>query len=459
MFLVEGLILFIKPVIAIIGRPNVGKSTLFNRLTSSRAALVSNQRGVTRDRNYGEGKIGKHSFIVIDTGGLDLKEHGAVFFQTMEQALQAIDEAKIVIFLVDARTGPQIQDYEIAYLLRKSNKKEVFLTVNKSDEINKAQISKSEFHELGLGDPYPISAEHGHGISNLLRVLFKNFRSEVQEEKHLPLENRNTNTRIKVAFVGRPNVGKSTLINLILRKKRVITDEKPGTTRDAIRIKFNIYNREYLFIDTAGMRRKSNISQSVEKFSIIKTIQAIKESHVVLLMLDGTDEIAEQDAHIADLIVESGKSLVLAMNKCEMLKNTQNEYFEQELRRKLYFLSFARVHKISALKDIGIRNLFRSIQSAYESAFINLTTSKLTRSLHAAIQRHSPCNRTNRCKMRYAHQGGKNPPLVIVHGNSLEKISSSYRRYLGRNFQREFRLEGTPLRVEFKSSNNPYVKE
>ncbi|UOF93490.1 MAG: ribosome biogenesis GTPase Der [Bordetella sp.] len=445
--------MFNKPIIALVGKTNVGKSTLFNYLTRSRSALVANYPNLTRDRHYGEVKMSGRSFILIDTGGLNLEVKDGILSETTKQTLQAIKEANAIIFLVDARSGLTLQDYNIARLLRKSGQKNISVAINKSEGMNQDDV-KIQFYELGFIHSYPISSEHGEGINNLINNSLESFYKISDKELDSKKE---SNSEIKLAIVGRPNVGKSTLINSILQENRVISFHKPGTTRDTIQVKYNFDEKNYILFDTAGLRKRGQIFEPVEKYSVVKTLQAIKESNVVLLILDGKDSISEQDAHIAGFILETGRSVVIAINKCENLNNEQYNSIEHEFRRKLNFLSFAKLHRISALKNYGIKSLFVSIENAYKSAFIKLSTPKVNKSLKLAIEQHAPRKGIFRCKMRYAHQGGKNPPLVIVHGTGLDNISNSYRRYLEKSFQMSFRLEGTPLRVEFRSTYNPYV--
>ena len=446
-----------KPVVALVGRPNVGKSTLFNRLTRSRAALVADFSGLTRDRHYGEGRVGEIPFIAIDTGGFEPVAKDGILLEMARQTRQAIAEADVVVFLVDARAGLNAHDHEIAQLLRKSGQQRVLLAVNKAEGMGLG-AAISEFHELGLGQPYPISAAHGDGIVDLIELALKDLAEpEVEEE---PVEEGEHDHRIKLAIVGRPNVGKSTLINTLMGEERVIAFDLPGTTRDAIEIDFDRDGRRYTLIDTAGLRKRGKVFEAVEKFSVIKTLQAIEASNVVLLMLDAHTEISEQDAHIAGFVLETGRAVVVAINKWDGLDGEEKERIEREFNRKLRFLSFARVHTISALRGQGIKPLLKSINSAHAAAFAKLSTPKLTRELQAAIEQQQPPRKgIFRPKMRYAHQGGQNPPLVIIHGNALDAIPDSYRRYLETRFRNAFDLAGTPLRIEFKSSHNPYAQE
>lgn len=447
-----------KPVVALVGRPNVGKSTLFNRLTRSRAALVADFSGLTRDRHYGEGRVGEIPFIVIDTGGFEPVAKDGILLEMARQTRQAIAEADVVVFLVDARAGLNAHDHEIATLLRKSGQQRVLLAVNKAEGMG-AGAAIAEFHELGLGQPYPISAAHGDGIVDLIELALQDLAEPPAEEEEAAEEGEHDH-RIKLAIVGRPNVGKSTLINTLMGEERVIAFDMPGTTRDAIEIDFERDGRRYTLIDTAGLRKRGKVFEAVEKFSVIKTLQAIEASNVVLLMLDAQTEISEQDAHIAGFVLETGRAVVVAVNKWDGLDGEEKERIEREFMRKLRFLSFARVHTISALRGQGIKPLLKSVNAAHAAAFAKLSTPKLTRELQAAVEQQPPPRKgIFRPKMRYAHQGGQNPPLVVIHGNALDAVPDSYRRYLETRFRNAFDLAGTPLRIEFKSSHNPYAQE
>ncbi|BEG79178.1 ribosome biogenesis GTPase Der [Achromobacter xylosoxidans] len=447
-----------KPVVALVGRPNVGKSTLFNRLTRSRAALVADFSGLTRDRHYGEGRVGDIPFIAIDTGGFEPVAKDGILLEMARQTRQAIAEADVVVFLVDARAGLNAHDHEIATLLRKSGQQRVLLAVNKAEGMG-AGAAIAEFHELGLGQPYPISAAHGDGIVDLIELALQDLAEPPAEEEE-PAEEGEHDHRIKLAIVGRPNVGKSTLINTLMGEERVIAFDMPGTTRDAIEIDFERDGRRYTLIDTAGLRKRGKVFEAVEKFSVIKTLQAIEASNVVLLMLDAQTEISEQDAHIAGFVLETGRAVVVAVNKWDGLDGEEKERIEREFMRKLRFLSFARVHTISALRGQGIKPLLKSVNAAHAAAFAKLSTPKLTRELQAAVEQQPPPRKgIFRPKMRYAHQGGQNPPLVVIHGNALDAVPDSYRRYLETRFRNAFDLAGTPLRIEFKSSHNPYAQE
>lgn len=448
-----------KPVVALVGRPNVGKSTLFNRLTRSRAALVADYSGLTRDRHYGEGRVGDTPFIVIDTGGFEPVAKTGILREMARQTRQAIAEADVVVFLVDARAGVNAHDHEIAKLLRKSGQQRVVLAVNKAEGMG-VGAATSEFHELGLGTPYPISAAHGDGIVDLIGLALQDLAEPEPEPQLDDGAEQAPDHRIKLAIVGRPNVGKSTLINTLLGEDRVIAFDMPGTTRDAIEIDFERDGRKYTLIDTAGLRRRGKVFEAVEKFSVIKTLQAIEASNVVLLMLDAQAEVSEQDAHIAGFVLETGRAVVVAINKWDGLDIDQRERIEREFQRKLRFLSFAPTHTISALKGQGIKPVLKSVVAAHAAAFAKLSTPKLTRELHAAVEQQPPPRKgIFRPKMRYAHQGGQNPPLVVIHGNALDAIPDSYRRYLETRFRDAFKLAGTPLRIEFKSSRNPYAQE
>ena len=461
----------LKPVVALVGRPNVGKSTLFNRLTRSRAALVADFSGLTRDRHYGEGRVGDKPFIVVDTGGFEPVAKTGILHQMARQTKQAIAEADVVIFLVDARAGLNAHDHDIGRLLRKLGQRAV-LCVNKAEGMAHGSAI-AEFHELGLGQPYAISAAHGDGIADLIEHALQGLGQEPEPEDYdaddaePSAEELNSDFfepvevvdhRIKLAIVGRPNVGKSTLINTLLGEERVIAFDMPGTTRDAIEIEFDRGGKKYKLIDTAGLRKRGKVFEAIEKFSVIKTLQAIEASNVVLLMIDAQHEVSDQDAHIAGFILETGRALVVAINKWDGLDSEQRERIQREFDRKLRFLSFARQHTISALRGQGVNAVLKSVNLAHAAAFTKLSTPRLTRELQAAVEQQPPPRKgIFRPKMRYAHQGGQNPPLIIVHGNALDAISDSYRRYLEGRFRDAFELAGTPLRIEFKSSFNPYA--
>ena len=444
-----------KPVIALVGRPNVGKSTLFNRLTRSRDALVADLPGLTRDRHYGEGRIGERPFLVIDTGGFEPVAKEGIMHEMALQTRQAVAEADVVVFIVDGRQGLTPHDKTITDYLRKTGRK-VMLVVNKSEGMKYTSVT-ADFYELGLGDPYVISAAHGDGVHDLvneaLDFAFANRPDEEDEPEH-------PDHGIKIAIVGRPNVGKSTLINTLVGEQRVIAFDMPGTTRDSIEVPFEREGKKYTLIDTAGIRRRGKIFEAIEKFSVIKTMQSISDANVIILLLDAQQDISEQDAHIAGFILESGRALVVAVNKWDGLQSDQRDQVKMDLDRKLDFLSFAKTHFISALKGTGISQLMKSVDSAYAAATANLSTPRLTRALQEAIEKQEPKRKgSTRPKMRYAHQGGQNPPVIVIHGNALEAVSDPYKRYLEKHFRDTFNLVGTPVRLEMRTGKNPFAKE
>jgi GTP-binding protein len=442
-----------KPVIALVGRPNVGKSTLFNRLTRSRAALVADFPGLTRDRHYGDGRVGPRDYIVIDTGGFEPLRAEGIAREMAAQAEQAIAESDAVILVLDAREGLTAQDRRVAERLRMTGRP-VLLAANKAEGLPAG--ATAEFHELGLGEPHAISAAHGEGVRDLMELALTPFVEEAAAEAEA--ETHKGERRARVAVVGRPNVGKSTLINALLGEERLIAFDQPGTTRDAIEVEFEADGRLFTLIDTAGLRRRGKVFEAVEKFSVVKTLQAIADANVVILLLDAAAEISDQDAHIAGYVLESGRALVIAINKWDGLDAYQRERIKREIERKLHFLRWARVHNISARERTGLRGLMRSVTEAHAAAFAKLPTPKLTRALQAAVARQMPPRAgALRPKLRYAHQGGMNPPVIVIHGNSLQHVSDSYRRYLEGHFRDTFELAGTPLRVEFRSGRNPYV--
>jgi len=443
-----------KPVIALIGRPNVGKSTLFNRLTRSRDALVADLPGLTRDRHYGEGRIGERPFLVIDTGGFEPVAKEGIVHEMAKQTRQAIVEADVVVFIVDGRQGLTPHDKTITDFLRKSGR-QVMLVVNKSEGMKYTSVT-ADFYELGLGDPYVISAAHGDGVADLVdQALDMAIDGKPQEENdEAPLRG------IKIAIVGRPNVGKSTMVNTLLGEERVIAFDMPGTTRDSIEIPFERNGKHYTLIDTAGIRRKGKVFEAIEKFSVVKTLQSISEANVVLLLLDAQQDISEQDAHIAGFILESGRALVVGINKWDGLTSDHRDHIKREIDRKLTFLTFAKFHYISALKSTGIMQMLKSIDAAYAAAMAKLPTPQLTRALQEALDHQQPRRKGSiRPKLRYAHQGGQNPPIIVIHGNALESIESSYKRYLEKHFRDSFSLTGTPLRIEFRSGKNPFSRQ
>lgn len=438
------------PTLVLVGRPNVGKSTLFNRLTKTRDALVADLPGLTRDRHYGRGVVGDFPYLVVDTGGFEPLVDNGILAEMARQTLLAIDEADAIIFLVDGRQGLTPQDKVIADRLRRSQRP-VFLAVNKTEGMDHA-IAVSEFHALGLGDPLSISSAHGEGVRDLVNLALATVAPQIEAEPE------QEGAAPKVAIVGRPNVGKSTLVNALLGEQRVIAFDQPGTTRDAIYIDLERNGRHYTLIDTAGMRRRGKVFEAVEKFSVIKTMQAIEDANVVVLVVDARDGITEQEAHIAAFILETGRALVVAVNKWDGLDEDQREWVKREIGRRLQFLDFAKFHYISALKGSGLNPLLQSVDSAYRAAMAKLSTPRLTRVLEEAVQQHPPpISKGIRPKLRYAHQGGSNPPVIVVHGNHTDGIKQSYVRFLEGVFRKAFELQGTPLRVQFKQSENPYA--
>ena len=441
-----------KPVIALVGRPNVGKSTLFNRLTKTRDAIVADFAGLTRDRHYGNGKLGTHEYIVIDTGGFEPDAQSGIYKEMAKQTRQAVAEADVVVFVVDARAGVSAQDYEIAKYLRKLGKPTV-LTANKAEGMTEG-VHLSEFFELGLGQVLAVSAAHGQGMQTLVEsalILLELADPGGEIEPQDP-------SIIRLAVAGRPNVGKSTLINTWLGEERLVAFDLPGTTRDAISVPFERSGQKFELIDTAGLRRKGKVFEAIEKFSVVKTLQAIENSNVVLLLLDATQGVTDQDAHIAGYILESGRAVVLAINKWDAVDSYERETLARSIETRLAFLKFAAIHHISAIKRQGLAPVWKSIIQAHASANRKMSTPVLTRLLLEAVQFQQPQRAgVFRPKLRYAHQGGMNPPIIIVHGNSLEHVSESYKRYLEGRFRKEFDLVGTPMRIQMKTSHNPFT--
>jgi GTPase len=446
----------VKPVIALVGRPNVGKSTLFNRLTRSRSALVADFPGLTRDRHYGEGRGGPRDYLVIDTGGFEPVNAEGIVREMAAQTEQAIAESDVILFILDARDGLTAQDRRIGERLRVTGRR-IMLAVNKAEGMRPE--AAAEFHELGLGEPMLISAAHGEGVRDLIEQSLAPFiESAPAEHAGEEPDDAATGRRIRVAVVGRPNVGKSTFINALLGEQRLIAFDQPGTTRDSIEVEFEYQGASFTLIDTAGIRRRGKVFEAIEKFSVVKTLQSIADCNVVILLLDAASEIADQDAHIAGFVLESGRALVVAVNKWDGLDDYQRDRIKREIDRKLHFLRWARIHHISALKRSGLGAVMKSVVEAHRAAFARLATPKLTRALIAAVARQQPARAGHsRPKLRYAHQGGHNPPVIVVHGNSLGHVSESYRRYLEGQFREQFELTGTPLRVEFRTSKNPYA--
>jgi GTP-binding protein len=440
----------LKPTIVLVGRPNVGKSTLFNRLTRSRDALVADLPGLTRDRHYGDGRLGDRPYFVVDTGGLEPVAKDGMLGEMAKHTLAALAEADAAIFLVDGRDGLAPQDRRIGSELRKTRAR-VWIAVNKAEGMDPS-IATAEFHELALGRPHAISAAHGDGVRALVDEILAEFPAD--EPAPEPAEGDSP----RVAVVGRPNVGKSTLVNRLLGEDRMIVYDQPGTTRDAIELAFERDGRRYVLVDTAGVRRKGRVFESVEKFSVVKTLQAIDRANVVVLVVDAAEGVTDQDAHLAGYIVERGRALVVAANKWDGLDEHARDHAKRTLERKLGFVGFARVHFVSALRGEGVGRLLVSVDEAYGAAMAKLPTPRLTRTLIEAVARQAPPRAgMSRPKLRYAHQGGRNPPTIVVHGNALGAVPASYRRYLEGVFRNAFRLAGTPLRIEFRSGRNPYA--
>jgi GTP-binding protein len=443
----------VKPVIALVGRPNVGKSTLFNRLTKSRDAIVADFAGLTRDRHYGDGRHNGVEFIVVDTGGFEPDSTTGIVKEMARQTRQAVAEADTVIFVVDVRAGLSAQDHDIARYLRTSQK-HVLIAVNKAEGMSESPML-NEFHELGMGELHPVSAAHGQGIRSLLDAALEGVPAEAEEDEFgaSPMDRP-----IRLAVAGRPNVGKSTLINTWLGEERLVAFDMPGTTRDAIMVPFERDGKKFELIDTAGLRRKGQVFEAIEKFSVIKTLQAIADANVVVLLLDATQGVTDQDAHIAGYILDSGRAVVIAINKWDAVDSYQREMLDRSIESRLAFLKFAPVLNISALKRQGLGPLWKNIADAHASANRKMTTPVLTRLLMEAVEHQQPRrDGMYRPKMRYAHQGGMNPPVIVVHGNSLDHVTDSYKRFLEGRFRDYFKLVGTPLKIEMRSGRNPFT--
>ncbi|MDJ0940967.1 MAG: ribosome biogenesis GTPase Der [Woeseiaceae bacterium] len=436
------------PVIALVGRPNVGKSTLFNRLTRSRDAIVADYPGLTRDRQYGFGKLGPIPYLVIDTGGVAGGEEG-IDEVMVEQTVRALDEADAAIVLVDGREGVTAADEHVASLARRHAKK-TWLAVNKAEGLDK-DIASAEFHALGIGEPVAVSAAHGDRVSALMEAVLEGY--EVEDEKDDEEEER----ELRIAVVGRPNVGKSTLVNRLIGEDRVVVYDQPGTTRDSVAVPFERNDRRYVLIDTAGIRRKSRVSEAIEKFSIVKALQAIERAQVVIAVLDAHEGVTEQDVSLLGLVLERGRALVVVTNKWDGMSAEDRKHVRDELDRRLPFLDFAERMTISALHGTAVGDLLPAVERAYKAAMRDMSTTELTRELEAAVTAHPPpLVRGRRIRLRYAHQGGRNPPVIVIHGNQTERLPEAYRRYLVNRFRKAFKLKGTPVRLQFKTSDNPF---
>ena len=443
-----------KPVLALVGRPNVGKSTLFNRLTKSRDAIVADFAGLTRDRHYGDGRLGEREFIVVDTGGFEPTAESGIYKEMAKQTRQAVAESDVVIFVVDVRAGVTGQDHDIARYLRTAGKK-VLIAANKAEGMLEG-IQLAEFYELGMGEPLAVSSAHGQGIRSLLTAALEDFVFDEPDDLALDDPDR----PIRLAVAGRPNVGKSTLINTWLGEERLVAFDLPGTTRDAISVPFERNGQKFELIDTAGLRRKGKVFESIEKFSVVKTLQAIADANVVLLLLDATQGVTDQDAHIAGYILDSGRAVVLAVNKWDAVDSYQRELLQRSIEQRLAFLKFAPVLHISAIKRQGLGPVWKAIADAWASATKKLATPVLTRVLLEAVQFQQPKRAgAFRPKLRYAHQGGQNPPVIVIHGNSLEHVTDAYKRFLEGRVRSHFQLSGTPMRIEMKSSRNPFAEK
>jgi GTP-binding protein len=437
------------PTVVLVGRPNVGKSTLFNRLTRSRAAIVADTPGVTRDRHYGRGRVGEQPFLVVDTGGFEPAATEPVVAQMARQTLLAITDADAVIFLTDARTGLTPLDHAIARQLRAAGQR-IWIAVNKSEGLDRA-IASAEFHELGLGNPWPISAAHGDGVSALVEEIASAFPAnppEVAEDTKIP----------RIAVVGRPNAGKSTLVNALIGHERVITSPLAGTTRDSIEVEFQYRAKPYLLIDTAGLRRRARVEEGIERYSVIRALQAIDESNVAILVIDALAGTTDQDANIAGYILEAGRAVVVAVNKCDAIDAKARAALKAELARRMHFLDFARFEYISAQAGKGLAEVMRAVDGAYRAAYLKMPTPRLTRIIRDAIAAYPPPRKgLTRPKLRYAHQGGSNPPIIVAHGTGVGNLPESYRRYLEGRVRQAFKLHGTPLKIEYRQAENPYV--
>ena len=442
------------PVIALVGRPNVGKSTLFNRLTRSRDALVADYAGLTRDRKYGRALLSGHPFLLIDTGGLTGGEAG-IDAAMAEQSRAAIEEADAVVFMVDATSGVAASDQTVADMLRRTDKP-VWLVANKIDGQN-ADVALADFYGLGFGEPQAIAASHGRGVSALSDQLLEHF-GLLDVDPVDANDQRQDAPGIRIGVVGRPNVGKSTLVNRMLGEDRVVVFDLPGTTRDSIYIPYERHDETYTLIDTAGVRRRGRVSETVEKFSIVKTLQAIEDSHVVILVVDAQEGLVEQDMHLMGTVVDAGRALVVAVNKWDHLDPDVREKIRETLKRRLSFIPWAKIHYISALHGTGVGDLYGSIKEAYEAATTKFSTNVLTRILEDAVADHQPpLVRGRRIKLRYAHQGGMNPPRIIIHGNQTKDVPEAYRRYLENIYRRVLNITGSPVKIEFKSGENPFA--
>ncbi len=441
------------PTIVIVGRPNVGKSTLFNRLTRSRSAIVADTPGVTRDRHYGRGRVGARPFLVVDTGGFEPAAGSGLPLQMARQTLGAIAESDAVILLTDGREGLTPQDAVIAQRLRESGQR-VWLAVNKSEGLDR-RVAAAEFYELGLGVPWPVSAAHGDGIVSLVEDIVNALAGAPEPAD----EAESGQERPRIAVVGRPNAGKSTLINTLVGAERLITSEVAGTTRDSIEVEFAYRGRAYTLVDTAGLRRRARVSDVVEKYSVIRAMQAIEQANVAILVIDALEGASDQDGNIAGYVIEAGRAAVVAVNKCDRLGSGERSALEAQLERRLSYLDFARFRFISARTGRGLDALMRAVDEAYRAAFLKMPTPKLTRVVREAIAAYPPPRKgLNRPKLRYAHQGGSNPPIVVAHGTGVANLPQSYRRYLEGRVRAAFQLHGTPLKIEYRQGDNPYAR-
>jgi GTP-binding protein len=441
-----------RPVIALVGRPNVGKSTLFNRLTRSRDAIVANMPGLTRDRQYGEGELEGKSFIVIDTGGITGYEDG-IDSKMASQSHLAISEASVCLVLVDAKDGLTPDDEMILGDLRKSHKA-IHIVVNKVDGVDPAQAA-SDFYKLGISSVFPVTASQGRGVTAMMREVLLDVKTDTDSKYSISDDNG-----IKIAIVGRPNVGKSTLVNRMLGEDRVVVYDQPGTTRDSVYIPFERRDEKYTLIDTAGVRKRGKTKETIEKFSVVKSLQAIKDANVAILVIDAQEKIADQDLHLLGYVLESGRALVIAINKWDGMEENQKDFMKSEIRRRFTFIDFAVIHFISALHGSGVGNLYKSIHKAYNSAMNKPATNRLTQILEGVVKDHAPpIVNGRRIKLRYAHPGGQNPPTIVVHGKQTNKLPNDYRRYLEKSFREALKLEGTPVRIELRSDENPFVKD